>query len=73
MSLFGSRYIVRFGHAEREFDSYEEGEVSLRASDEKDAEDQVRRLVQSKYRFYTILSVMKKSDLKADKKAKKDI
>lgn len=57
MKLFGTKYIVKYGHAEKEFDNYIEEETSLRASDEKDAEEQVRRMIQDKYRFYKIISV----------------
>lgn len=55
MKLFGTKYIVKYGHAEKEFDNYIEEETSLRASDEKDAEEQVRRMIQDKYRFYKII------------------
>ncbi len=60
MKLFGTKYIVRYGHAEREFDNYVEEETTLRASDEKDAENEVRKMIQNKYRFYKILSVKAK-------------
>lgn len=43
--------------------------MTLRASDEKDAEEQVRILLHEKYRFYKILSVKKKQIIKGKKEA----
>ncbi len=67
MGLFGAKYEVVYGHADREFDSYVENSMTLRASDEKDAEEQIRILLHEKYRFYKILSVKKKQIIKGKK------
>ncbi len=69
MGLFGAKYEVVYGHADREFDSYVENSMTLRASDEKDAEEQIRILLHEKYRFYKILSVKKKQIIKGKKEA----
>ena len=60
MKIFGTKYIVKYGHAEREFDNYIEEETSVRAGDEKEAENEIRKMIQNKYRFYKILSVKEK-------------